>query len=119
MVDDTKHFIKEEFACRCGCGLDDISPLLVKMLEDARERAGIPFTVTSGCRCESHNKIVGGSPTSNHLKGEAVDISAGTGLKKYEITKALLDSGFVRVGVGKVFIHTDISKEKGKSIWTY
>ena len=46
------------------------------VLDKARARFGKPIVVNSGYRCAELNKAVGGSATSQHQKGEAVDITA-------------------------------------------
>jgi len=49
--------------------------LLAQTLEILREHAGkVPITVVSWLRCSELNREIGGSETSQHLKGEAVDI---------------------------------------------
>ena len=71
---DFPHFRKQEFACRCGCGYDNINLKVVKILEEIRAHfGGKPVIVTSGCRCEKHNKKVGGIKGSKHLEGLACD----------------------------------------------
>ncbi len=68
------HFKKEEFNCKCGCGLNNINYNLAKILEDIRFHfGGNPVIITSGTRCEKHNKTVGGIKGSEHLKGNAAD----------------------------------------------
>ena len=96
--DSIKHFKKSEFTCKCGCGMNNISIELVKVLEDIRNHFGQPCTVTSGCRCASHNKKVGGVQGSRHVVGKASDIyvkgvSAST-LLAY--TKSLVAQGKLR-----------------------
>src|SRR6188768_1552311 len=46
--------------------------------EPAREFMGAPIKVNSFYRCATLNKLVGGSLTSQHVKGEAIDMDAGT-----------------------------------------
>lgn len=49
---------------------------LSKLAQDQeiiRKRWGVPLINTCGVRCPALNKLVGGSPTSQHLKAEAVD----------------------------------------------
>lgn len=59
---DVQHFSKSEFACKCGCGFDDIDINLVKLLEQIRSHFGDnPLIITSGCRCAKHNRSVGRS----------------------------------------------------------
>ena len=115
-----KYFKDNEFTCKCGCGTNIIDPELVDMLDAAREKAGIPFVINSACRCAAHNKAVGGSPTSSHIHGYAVDIAAATGTAKFKIVQGLLEAGFTRIGVAKSFIHVDNDPNKPKEvIWLY
>ncbi len=51
-----------------------IKNLVEKVLDPLREAWGAPIIVSSGYRCPRLNKIVKGSPTSSHLKGQAADI---------------------------------------------
>ena len=67
MYPKSKYFKKRVFACRCGCGLNEMDNEHLIMLYRARKIAKIPMVVTSGCRCTIHNKSVGGSKTSSHL----------------------------------------------------
>lgn len=76
-------------------------------LQKARTIAGIPFVITSGHRTKTHNKIVGGSPTSAHLLGVAADIACNSSTERWKIVFALRDAGFKRIGIGKDFIHVD------------
>lgn len=96
--DNIKHFKKNEFTCKCGCGMNNISIELVKVLEEIRNHFGQPCTVTSGCRCATHNKRVGGVQGSRHVSGKASDIyvkgvSSST-LLAY--TKSLVNQGKLR-----------------------
>ena len=72
--DDIKHFKKSEFTCKCGCGLNNIQLGVVKIADEVREHFGSPAIVTSGTRCEKHNKEVGGVSNSRHLQGKAIDM---------------------------------------------
>ena len=49
--------------------------LCVRCLEPVRQQLGLPIKVNSGYRCQLLNQMVGGVPTSQHLKGEAADIT--------------------------------------------
>lgn len=116
----TSYFSQEEFACKCGCEADNISPELVVRLNAARHAANTPFTITSGLRCVTHNASSGGSPSSSHLNGTAVDIKCTSSKQRYTIIQALLDAGFNRIGIAKSFIHVDIDPSKPTGVvWTY
>lgn len=63
--------------------------LIEKVLDPLREAYGAPIIVTSGYRCEKLNRLVGGAASSQHVKGEAVDIR--TVSDKPEDNKKLYD----------------------------
>ena len=48
--------------------------LVENILDPLREAYGKPIIVTSGYRCEELNRLIGGSKTSQHRSGQAVDI---------------------------------------------
>ena len=115
-----KYFKLSEFDCPC-CDGNNISRTLVDRLDYSRQIAGVPFRITSGYRCVSHNSSakVGGKPRSSHLDGLAVDIKASSGAIKSTIVASLFASGIKRVGIYKTFIHADIStKLPYPMLWT-
>ena len=64
--------------------------LLTERVQDpARERLGMPIIVNSGYRCRDLNKAVGGSPSSQHLSGQAADISCRDNNRLLQILKNL------------------------------
>lgn len=123
MIEDwnrIKHFKKSEFECKCGCGLNNISFEFVKKLDIARETANVPFHINSACRCLKHNKKVGDSENSSHLKGIAVDIRVRNSSERFAIKKSLYDIGIERFGDANSFIHADIDLDKNKRVeWKY
>jgi uncharacterized protein YcbK (DUF882 family) len=66
--------------------------LVEKILDPVRELWGAPITVNSGYRSPEVNRAVGGVATSQHLKGEAVDITAGS-QPKNEILFGMIANG--------------------------
>jgi zinc D-Ala-D-Ala carboxypeptidase len=58
--------------------LPNVQELVNNVLDPLREAYGKPITVTSGFRCPALNKAVGGSATSQHMSGQAADITAGS-----------------------------------------
>lgn len=93
-----------------------LSPELVKMLDKAREFAGIPFVITSGLRTVEENMKVGGVENSSHLKGLAVDLRCTNSRERFLIIKALIYIGFVRIEIKKDHIHCDIDISKDLQI---
>lgn len=55
----------------------NLEALAQNVLDPAREAYGAPVYVTSGYRSPEVNKAVGGVATSQHIKGEAADLSTG------------------------------------------
>lgn len=54
--------------------LANIQNLCEVVLEPLREQVNEPVIISSGYRCPQLNRAVGGSPTSQHMTGEACDI---------------------------------------------
>ena len=85
-----KHFtIKELTASATAQRLDidntptaeavaNLQQLVANVLDPLRETYGRPIYVNSGYRCPALNRAVGGVPSSQHLTGEAADITAGS-----------------------------------------
>jgi hypothetical protein len=113
-----KHFEEAEFSDNKGkCW---IAKKLVDKLSRARIIADISFRLSSACRNEEQNKDAGGSATSSHLKGLAVDISCIHSGSRFKIVRALIQAGFTRIGISKTFIHVDIDSSKPQNlIWIY
>lgn len=55
----------------------NLTALVDNVLDGVREIYGKPITVNSGYRCPELNRAVGGSATSDHVKGMAVDLTGG------------------------------------------
>lgn len=68
------NFKISEFACKDGSDQILIDTALVVLLQKIRAAYGQPVYINSAYRTPSHNKAVGGSPTSQHLYGRAADI---------------------------------------------
>jgi len=114
------YFTKTEFDCKCGCGRGSMQLTLVETLNKARSILGKPIRITSGFRCPVHNSREGGSDTSSHTTGWAVDIHCTTSNYRMELISALLLAGFGRIGIAKTFVHVDLDPNKPFDvIWVY
>ena len=58
--------------------IENLTALVDNVLDPLREAWGKPIHVNSGYRCPELNRAVGGAPGSQHMKGEAADITAGS-----------------------------------------
>ena len=67
----------------------NLTYLVENLLDEAREQLGMPITVTSGYRSKAVNKAVGGVATSQHTKGEAVDLVCKDNARLFNILKTM------------------------------
>ena len=56
--------------------LENLKAVAENIFQPLRDYFGVPIAVTSGYRSASLNRIIGGSSTSQHCKGEAIDLDA-------------------------------------------
>lgn len=95
--------------------VQNIVSLVDNVLDPLREEWGDPIVVTSGYRCLALNKIVKGSDTSQHLTGQAADITAGNMVKNKILFKVLVrQDNFDQVILeyGGQWIHVSYKNEK-------
>lgn len=103
---------------------------LCAMLDLARDKAGVPFIITSGLRTYDQNSALNGSVSdSAHLSGLAVDMSTnGDDHQLNRMLFGLYAAGFDRIGLyfsvqdSKLIphhIHVDIDKSKpSQATWS-
>lgn len=77
-----RNFKLQEFKCNCGAKHCTGYPALLDIqllinLQKIRDRFGATV-ITSGLRCQKHNKAVGGVIYSRHMTGKALDIYNAT-----------------------------------------
>ncbi|MDR2449794.1 MAG: peptidase M15 [Prevotellaceae bacterium] len=65
--------------------------LVDRLLDPVREQWGRPIRVNSGYRSISVNLAVGGATTSQHLRGEAADITAGSKENNQKLFKIIAE----------------------------
>lgn len=69
-----------------------LSNLVTHVLDPLREMYGKPITVNSGYRCPKLNATVGGAKNSQHMKGEAADITAGSKTENKRLFELIRDN---------------------------
>ena len=114
----TEHFSKKEFDCKCGCETGPINMVLVDKVEQARREYGRPMRINSGIRCLHHNRSIGSSDTSSHIKCLAADVSC-VGMEERHKLLSIFLKYFQRVGVHKEFLHVDVDSDKPKGVFVY
>jgi uncharacterized protein YcbK (DUF882 family) len=101
----SEHFHLDEFRCRCGCKLperkhESLKVLAQELEEGFRIPLGVPVHISSGFRCEMHNKTIGGAKHSMHVFGMAADIVV-VGLSGLELkgwAEAMIHTGHLKEG---------------------
>ena len=114
----TEHFNSEEFDCQCGCGSGNIMQNLVLKLEEVRVAIDRPMKINSGIRCLNHNRSIGSSDTSSHIKVIAADIGCTQMSDRLQLMSEFVKH-FKRIGIHKEFIHVDIDVDKRNGIFVY
>ena len=94
---------------------ENMNESFLMRLDEAREYAGIPFIINSAYRSPQHPESIK-NPTSSHIKGLAVDISAKDSRTRGLILDALRAVGFNRIGIAKTFIHVDVDYDKSQNV---
>ena len=69
--------------------IDNLTALVETVLDPLRQAWGAPIHVNSGYRCPALNKAVGGVPASQHMLGQAADITAGSRAKNQSLYRLL------------------------------
>lgn len=116
-----RFFKDREFLCKCGCGsgVEHMDARLLTMLDRAREKAGMPLALSSAFRCPAHNKAIGGTTDSSHLKGMAVDIRCNSSQTRFTLLGALIAAGFNRIELAPTWIHVDVDEGKKQNVAFY
>ncbi len=118
----SRNFTLNEFKCPCcEADVEDVSMKLVSKLQLLRDKFKMPINITSGYRCERHNKAVGGSKRSQHLKGRAVDIDVShySAHDLHRLIRLIYASGsFSGVGIGGGKLHVDVRDDVDVT-WIY
>ncbi|MDD3305796.1 MAG: D-Ala-D-Ala carboxypeptidase family metallohydrolase [Acetobacterium sp.] len=109
----TPHFHQNEFRCCCeGRYCDgfpaEMNSALISALEEIRNFFNLPLIITSGLRCQTRNREVGGIPYSKHLVGNAADCYI-SGISVFSLADAARQAGLgVIVYQDDGFCHLEI-----------
>lgn len=74
--------------------LSNLVDIAEKVFQPLRDHFGVPIGITSGYRSLELNKLIGGSLTSQHSKGQALDLDADVfgGVTNSEIFEFIRDN---------------------------
>lgn len=122
--DAIKHFLPSEFSHPDKLGYE-----FVLWLDQVRELAGVPMTITSSYRTPEYNKRVGGATDSAHtdVPCNAIDIGErpraddpNWNRSRYQIVRAALVNGCTRIGTyanGSLHLDRTEDKRPGERMW--
>lgn len=124
---ELSELIRSESAKRLGVNnmptaehIENLKILAEKVFEPIREHFKVPIRISSGYRSKLLNKAVGGSNTSQHSLGQAIDIDMdGTGIKNSDIfafIKSNLDFDQLINEFDYSWVHVSYSKKNRKEI---
>ena len=117
----SQHFNVQEFKCKCGREHDiQINPELITNLEKLYEKLNCSkIIVTSGYRCEAHDRSVGGTGKGQHTVGNAADICCygrdGQPISSRTVCCKAQDVGFGGIAnITNEYIYTHVDVRTGK-----
>ena len=122
-----ENFTREEFACQCGCGTNEIKDSIIDVLQWIRVIYGKSMRITSGYRCANHPIERVKSRPGTHNLGLAADVGVSHAEGFRLLRVAMGHPGITGVGVNQKgsgrFIHLDIVEGNEHisrpSIWSY
>lgn len=106
-------------ACKCGCGFDTMDWETLNVVQECcdhfAELMSMPRVycrIHSAARCQTHNTNEGGSPTSQHLLGRAIDYSI-RGIAPKDVYNYLVTMYTGKYGIGSYNTFTHIDTRTG------
>lgn len=102
--------------------------LVAHILDPLREAYGKPIRVNSGYRSPALNKAIGGATSSQHMKGQAADITAGSRKenqklfdliieKKLPFDQLIFEQGDKKVGPDWVHVSLDPTRDRRQILY--
>ena len=127
----SEHFTLEEFtasqtAVRRGLNNQPTPAMIDKLkrtaerMEEVRSVLGVAIQINSAYRSASVNRAIGGSSTSQHCKGEAVDFVAPQFGTPKEICRAIITAGvkFDQLIFEGTWVHISFTDSPRRSMLT-
>ena len=78
--------------------INNLRKLCEDILQPIRNKWGRAITITSGFRCKELNKAVGGSVHSQHIEGEAADITSDNNRELWSMIISMIKNKEIIVG---------------------
>lgn len=118
MTSPYRYFTEQEFnSATPSCSLLQMDDHFMRLLDNIRDRAGVPMKVNSAYRTPEWEHQHGRSGNSFHCVGQAVDIHCTNSLHRYKIIEACMFYQLEGIGIADTFIHLD--NRRTKKIFLY
>ena len=121
----TANFSVKEMACRFGCGILEMDPEFMWMLQELRDQMQGPLRVSSGRSCDHHNDVVSTAKNKKngvHTLVQASDILI-SGERAMLLFKKARQIGFSGIGLSQRVPHQDrfvhLDTKARKALWSY
>ena len=115
----TSNLTLGEFASKDGYDIVLVHPALLIGFQMVRDKIGVPLRVMSGYRSEKRNREVGGSPSSMHLYGMAIDVCPIVPQTQLDEALGDVERIALEIGMGGVrwyeknnFVHMDVGTRR-------
>ena len=114
-------FKPEEFEkCLVPCKMEQCDETALQRLDRLRSLCGFPIRLNCAYRSPEHEKAQGRSGESAHCRGLAFDVAYKNSEQLAYIVATAQKVGFLRIGIGKKFVHLDCDFTKPyPRIWLY
>lgn len=99
----------------------ELNPEFVTLLDNIREECKFALRIDSGYRTQTENDALADSVSdSAHVQRIAADIYCADSRKRQVLYDVARKNGINRIGIGKNFLHLDISKTLPQNVtWVY
>lgn len=96
----------------------NVKPDIIYAIQEFRDYVGHPIYITSGSRCPTYNKRVGGVHNSEHTLGQAIDVVTPNSRVRKQLIEFFMKKGVTRFGVypRQGFVHIGYSKTKPQDV---
>ena len=106
---------RADFECPC-CAANHINNAVVSLVQTIETQLGSAVNVNSGYRCAAHNRTVGGAPNSQHLRGNAADITSRDAARRNALFNICLrmwnNNQIGGLGIYNTFRHVDTGRHR-------
>jgi len=108
--------------CTCEhsqCDKRSVKQWVLNQVQEIRNEANRPLTITSGGRCPYHSDEIRRVNPADHQKCIAVDIAVSNGTERSEIVRLGIKHGATAIGPANQFVHLGWRVNETPVMWLY